>query len=470
MNNTLMIAIAVWSFILLIVIAFSVMSIWTWRKYRIRTTREIERKQSQVVHRHIKGRYGIKKEKMIFACVIWCVSLVTFLSIAIVFLGPLYGILVSLAIWIRLAGGTLSLFLLSVPKVAGLVTTNWLSGYIESYGTGIHFKYPWEQVEDDHYISIRLVAENYGEDFPAHDGPKVVLKWTIQYRPTIEKLFMYISVDETKIREGFEAIGNSYLSDRIAIESAVRAREKVVQLQDGMKTLFEKTPVDIREIDRQMFDGKIKGLTEKIKGNEEEGIDGLDKQIENLLKELEKMPSDEEMSKELRAEKETRVLAFKNLLKERTDAEKIIKIAKDRLGEVERKIESYYKEKKDREAKGLRTKTLDECILEEEYGIDLVVVSLADTNYEDRYQDIRATDQMTQEIDDMLDRMIERSKATGKPMTREKAYNNVLILNKSASKDIVETEGEGGDALASLIMGSLRPKSEQSKRLIERSG
>jgi len=44
------------------------------------------------------------------------------------------------------------------------------------------------------------------------------------------------------------------------------------------------------------------------------------------------------------------------------------------------------------------------------------------------------------------------SKDDKEPITRKEAYNNLLVINRSATKDILDTSaGSAGDQLASLL-------------------
>jgi predicted nucleic acid-binding Zn-ribbon protein len=482
-------------------------------KKKERKKKERKKKERNSIDpRRIKYRRGQSGNKIIFACAVWIILFLIFLPLGIFFLGFFYGSLISYAVWVILITRTLKFFLVSVPKVGGLVTMNLYDGYMETYEPGVHFKYPWEQVENDHYISMRLVNEHFVKSFPTNDGPKVNLGWTLQYYATIAGLPKYIAVDESKIKGGFEAVGNSYLSDRTAIKTAVEAREAVKELEAGLKRLFAKTPAQVREMDREMFmrdiyisekklegysdsdiekieeeidnlKAKIENLDKEIKDSKEEvdsisedilkdkiheqktkrrEVDilerdlkkatdnkkGLNKEIKDLEEGIDNISSEDEPSKHGLIEKRERL---SNLRNERMLLCRAVNKMEDKLTHIEQSMAIYDEAKIEQGKKVIPEKLIDDSVLEEIYGINLRISSVDEVAYEERYQKMRTTDQISEEMDRVTDRMIVNSKDDDEPLTREQAYNNALIINNNATKDVLETPGGAGEALASLL-------------------
>lgn len=126
------------------------------------------------------------------------------------------GVGLGTAFWLWAIGHALPYFSVSVPEVTGLVTVNYLTGGMKAYGTGFHFRYPWEQVKAGNYINLRMMTtDNMQETFPCADGPVVIVKWSIQYRTSVEKLPAYISVDERIINSGLNEASSSFLALKI---------------------------------------------------------------------------------------------------------------------------------------------------------------------------------------------------------------------------------------------------------------
>ncbi|MDP6388039.1 MAG: hypothetical protein QGG63_02085 [Candidatus Pacebacteria bacterium] len=490
--------------------------------------------------RGIKYRTGQRKSKAFFACTVWAISLIIFLFLGILFFGFFYGSLILFAVWIQFFTRTLKFFLVSVPKVSGLISTNLYDSHMETYETGVHFKYPWEQVEDDHYISMRMVKEHYNSSFPTNDGPKVLLGWTLQYYATIKDLPLNIAVDESTIKDGFGAVGNSYLSDRTAIKTAKEAREAVKELEIGLKALFEKTPAQVREMDKEMFLKNIHTAKKRLVGYTDGDTNELKNNLVKLKEELKEFNEvsvnvNEEFEKKDRAEKEEKRKAFNKMRNERNlerrkrereinskekeleDAKNIkkglvgeikeleeeikkleneientktsakkssrkkglpganlleekiavlsdlrqdeklqhkaIRKMEDKVEHIERSIHAYEEAlvERSKKSESKEAPLIDDCVLEELYGIDLRISSLGEVAYEDRYQKILTTEKVLRDLDKMTDRTMANSKYDEKPLTREQAYNNALIVNKNATKDVLETPGGAGEALASII-------------------
>jgi hypothetical protein len=82
------------------------------------------------------------------------------------------------------------------------------------------------------------------------------------------------------------------------------------------------------------------------------------------------------------------------------------------------------------------------------YGIELVRVSLADVDFEPTVQAVRATQMVSKKL-------LEIAKDIRKKhpdISDKDALNAAMIMNKDISKSVTEVEGQGGEALAALLM------------------
>jgi regulator of protease activity HflC (stomatin/prohibitin superfamily) len=227
-------------------------------------------------------------------------------------------------------------FMVSVPEVTGLLTVNVFTGKLIPYGTGLHFRFPWEQVKEGNFINLRVVTENMEESYPAQNGPVMLVKWSFQYRPYLQYLERYISSDDNTIKQGLKDVGSSILSANIA----------------GL-------PADDCKKNQQAVE-------------------------EELRREFGAMaPTPEEL-----------------------------------------------------------------------YGIELIRVSLADVDYEPTVQAVRASEQIAAKLQEIAAKICKEH-----PEIKQKdAMNMAMIIHGKVTKNVVEIEGEGGNALAALIMAALGGK------------
>ena len=242
--------------------------------------------------------------------------------------------LVGAAIGLLAVSFSVQAFLVSVPEVTGLLTVNALTGDLHPYGTGLHFRFPWEQVKEGNFINLRLTTESVEETYPAKDGPLMLVKWSFQYRPRVELLERYISADDHTIKEGVKDVGSSILSASIARQFADNCKKRQHAIEERLRAEFAASN-----------------------------------------------PRPEDL-----------------------------------------------------------------------YGIELVRVSLADVDYEPTVQAVRASEQVAAKL-----RQIATAIRTDHPEISQKdAMNAAMIIHGKIKKDVVEVEGQGGEALAALLIAMSR--------------
>lgn len=146
------------------------------------------------------------------------------------------------ALWLYGNGRLLKFFMVSVPEVTGLVAVNLLTGDMNSYGTGLHFTLPWEQIKDGNYINLRTMkTDDKQETFPCEDGPVVSVKWSLQYRSSVKQLRAYIAVDEETINKGLNEVSSSFLATKIRTmkSEAIRGSETKATLEQNLLEHFK---------------------------------------------------------------------------------------------------------------------------------------------------------------------------------------------------------------------------------------
>lgn len=285
-----------------------------------------------------------------FAVAIWIVTLFLFVTILGSYFGSA-GLVVGFALWIALATSTLRIFLVSVPEITGLVTVNYFGGALKEYGTGLSFKFPWEQVKDENYIDLRIKTVQVIQDYPSSDGPLIKIEWSYQFRPKKGLLGSYIGI--STIEKGLTDVGSSFLSSEIGVRLAINVKQDQKDIELKLQKAFEEAEVDVD--------------------------DSLKVKLENL------------------------------------------------------------------------------------YAIDLVRVSLANIDYEERYQKARASEQVAARLQNIAQKIkagetIDGSVvAAAMPDISDKdAMNIALIINGNVQKNIQEVEGKGGEALAALLIAMAR--------------
>lgn len=191
-------------------------------------------------------------QRMLFAVVVSTITLVVLVGIGI-WIGEkgfwvgksnlLSGLLIGIGTWIFLSTNGLRFFLVSVPEITALITINFFSKPTEGepyknlrpYPTGMHFKYPWEQVELGNYINLRLITADVTEDYPSQDGPMIKARWSFQYRARWWQLATYIAVDQTTITGGLRDVGSGFLSATIAKTDAVECKKTQAHIEKELQ-------------------------------------------------------------------------------------------------------------------------------------------------------------------------------------------------------------------------------------------
>ena len=294
---------------------------------------------------------GSTPARVAFAIGVWLLTLLLFVTILGSYFGGA-GFIIGFALWLAVVASTLRIFLVSVPEITGLVTINYFGGSLKEYGTGLSFKFPWEQVKDGNYIDLRLKTVQVIQDYPSSDGPLIKIEWSYQFRPKKGLLASYIGIGISTIEEGLTDVGSSFLSSDIGVRLAINVKKDQKDIELNLQKAFEEAEI----VD-----------------------DGLKVKLENL------------------------------------------------------------------------------------YAIDLIRVSLADVDYEQRYQKARASEQVAARLQEIA-QIIKAGKtvdgnvvAAAMPDISDKdAMNIALIINGDVQKNIQEVEGKGGEALAALLMAMAR--------------
>lgn len=204
------------------------------------------------------------------ALIIWASGLpLTILTLLLLFRNWYWACFIGAALWVVVVGyGVMrKIFVVSVPEVTGAILQNlWVrvtnnDPYANQtvFPQGWWFKYPWEQVKEGMYINLRIVQQDYTEDAPAADGPKVFYRGGFIYRPLLSLLPRYVAVDDTVINQGLVDLTTSLLSRLIAEGTAAEARESIDIYQIALVDMFNDPLSALR-----MADARERHLLEDI--------------------------------------------------------------------------------------------------------------------------------------------------------------------------------------------------------------
>ncbi len=142
-----------------------------------------------------------------------CAALVSFLMVIVGFDDNFDFAIYTTALWLLVIGSTYRLWLVIVPKLTGLITTNLLNdGEMHTYGPGIGIKYPWERYTQDDYIDIQADVVEKTSKFVSTEGISVNFDWSMQFTPYLPMLPLYIRTASKAIAEGLTEVVESTFS------------------------------------------------------------------------------------------------------------------------------------------------------------------------------------------------------------------------------------------------------------------
>lgn len=142
------------------------------------------------------------------------------------------------------------LLLINVPKMTGLITTNYFGGELHTFGPGLGLKYPWEHYSQGDFIDTRAISVDNTSRFTVPSGKSkrqtggavgVTFRWTVQYGPCLPLLAAYVRTEEKAIADGFKEVVENVLSEEMfstALETLLK-KETVDILQEKLERAFQ---------------------------------------------------------------------------------------------------------------------------------------------------------------------------------------------------------------------------------------
>jgi len=137
--------------------------------------------------------------------------------------------------WLIVVGLTFPRFLVFVPAVTGLAVLNIFSGKLHSVKSGLHAKFPWEEVRKENFRSLKSVdLDKVTETYAAQDGPEMQVTYSCQYAPDPDLFESYITVDPAVIERGIRGLLSGILSSIIGSDDAEGVRKKVDDIRQKL--------------------------------------------------------------------------------------------------------------------------------------------------------------------------------------------------------------------------------------------
>lgn len=208
----------------------------------------------------IGEKYGVKMTGLVGATFMRVVVFLSYIAItyfvsdtiidvlrAIVGLGDATDqLLLSTALTLLVVGGTYRVWLVNVPKLTGLITTNLInSGELHVFGPGLGIKFPWERYTLDDYIDSRTDIVEKTTTFVTSEGIEVKFDWSMQFTPFLPMLPLYVRTENQAIEDGLEEVVETTFSSSILGLSInqVRNPQVVDLIRENLLRVLEGRPV-----------------------------------------------------------------------------------------------------------------------------------------------------------------------------------------------------------------------------------
>lgn len=143
---------------------------------------------------------------------------------------------------------TLPYFVVNVPKLTGLILTNYFGGVLHVLGAGLHIKKPWQNYTQNDYIDVRAISVSQSSRFVVKGGlgpdakgaVGVTFKWSVQYGPYMPLLALFVRTEEKAITDGFAEVVENAINESILTKSLDKILEKttVDELQEALTHAF----------------------------------------------------------------------------------------------------------------------------------------------------------------------------------------------------------------------------------------
>jgi hypothetical protein len=338
--------------------------------------------------------------RALFAMLVWSLALAV-IPLCIAVLGPLWGFTVGTSAWILMLTHTLHYFVVSVPEVTGLITINLLL----------------RPTELDRYANQHVYQTGLSFRFPWEQV----------------KLGLYINlriVTQT-FEEDFSAKGSPATEKKQQKEAGAEQKKK--RRPGGKAGAGPK--VTIRgSIQYRAF---LQLLPRYVAVDESTINRGLVDIIESYLSDT---------------------VATDPPEKARTNVKKYQKGITDLFQDEKQLLNTAYEVKMAQQQKDKDKKISFEWL----YAIDLLLVQVADIEYEPRYQEVLSAQERGKRLAEIADEWQARG------LEPKDATNAALIINGDVPKEIVEVEGNAWQALQGIVLGAgslnLGEQSRKSRR------
>lgn len=191
-----------------------------------------------------------RNTRIAFAVFLWGLIVALTLSLAIYLSPTRLSLAIGIVIALNLIAESTRFVLVAVPEYTALLLINYFAQPDEEHDqyanlmvltSGLHPKFPWDQVKEENFIDLRVIEQPYDEDFISKDNIPVNYSGTIFFQPLAERLPRYLAFADTTIKVNLLEILTGYYTGITQSLTAQECREHQGKIREGIPVLFGAT-------------------------------------------------------------------------------------------------------------------------------------------------------------------------------------------------------------------------------------
>jgi hypothetical protein len=147
----------------------------------------------------------------------------------------------SLLVTLMVVQKTYRWFFVNVPEFMALITVNYFDGALRKMESGLHLKYPWEQIKKSMWFTLEMISVVFKDDYPTKDGGVVEIAGVFRYRANFKRLERYASIDETTIGAAILNDAKRLMSERIGQTRTEDIASKLQEIKKQIEETYQAT-------------------------------------------------------------------------------------------------------------------------------------------------------------------------------------------------------------------------------------
>lgn len=134
---------------------------------------------------------------------------------------------------------TYRIFMVKVPEFVLLLLVNAFGGNFRRVKTGLNLKFPWEEVRDDLWILMEVVAVTFNLTCPTKDGGEVTVSGIYRYKPSEAegKVETYASINEDSIGDALVGGAMAEMTRVIGGMETSKVAESLKAIKDALDSI-----------------------------------------------------------------------------------------------------------------------------------------------------------------------------------------------------------------------------------------